>query len=156
MHISWSPTPRLSRVWFLSAACLAVTLLFLFPLAPAQAAFVLCRTDPIVTLSNGHVVSIYVEIATYPEDIDKIEYKLHVPKGVTATSIVYLGAELGLEEKLTIVDDAKPGQYLYKSETSVKGVSNKVGVTATTLFEDEVVSVTGSGGETLKAIISGD
>lgn len=151
MHSPWSPTPRLFRVPLFGAAVLCAALLFLLPLARAQAAFQLCRTDPIVTLSNGDVVSIYVEIATEPSDIERIDYKLHVAKGVTATSIVYLGAELGLVENLVVVQDGKPDEY--KSETTVRGIAKSVGVTATTIFEDESVTVIGAGAKTLKATI---
>lgn len=153
MDSSWFPAPWLHRVLLVPATILAVTLLLFFPQARAQAAFYLCRTDPIVTLSNGDVVSIYVEMNADPVDIQRIDYTLHVPKGVTALSIVYLGTEIGLVENLTVKPDAKSDEY--KSETKVVAAKS-VAVTATTWFETESKSATGKGGETLKVTIDTD
>src|SRR5690242_6867808 len=147
MYSSWSTTPGLRRVLIVPAALLVAVLLFLFPLSRAQAAFQLCRTDPIVTLSNGDVVSIYVEFAADPADVTKIDYKLHVPKGVTAVSIIYMGGELGLVENLTVAQDAKAHEY--RSETVVR-VSKSVAVKATTYFEQQVKVASGDGGQVLK------
>lgn len=127
----------------------SLTLLLGLPSVPAQAAAVACRTDPIVTLSNGDVVIILVDIATAPENVTRIDYKLHVPKGVTATNIIYTGVELGLVENLVLVDDANEE---YKSETVVR-VAKSVSVVATMIYDDEVVTVSGKGGKVIKASI---
>lgn len=153
MKSPWLPAPRLYRVFLVPAVFLVAALLCLFPLSRAQAAFHLCRTDPIVTLSNGDVVSIYVEVAAEASDINNIDYVLHVPKGITATDIQYLGAEQGLIENLTIKQDAKPDEY--KSETTVYTVKT-VAVTASMIFENQNETVTGKSGKAIKATIKTD
>ena len=143
-------TPRLLRVPLATAAVLSVALLCLFPLSRAQAAFHLCRSDPIVTLSNGDVVTIYVEIAAEADDVKNIDYVLHVPKDVTATNIIYLGAELGLVENLTLKQDGKPKEY--KAETTVY-TSGKVDVTTTVVFEDNTKTVEGASNKAIKVTV---
>ena len=150
MSSSRLPTPRLPRGIFPGAAFLVAMLLFLFPLSHAQAAFHLCRTDPIVTLSNGDIVSIYVEVAAEPEDIQNIDYVLHVPKGVTATNIVYLGTDLGLVENLTLKQDAKPREY--KAETTVF-TKDKVDVSTTIVFDDSSKTADGDSNRAIKVTI---
>jgi hypothetical protein len=135
------------------AVMLCAVWLVLTPPTAAQAAAIGCRTDPFVTLSNGDVVIITTDIASLPEDINAIEYTLHVQPGITATSIVYTADELGIKEKLKIVDDAPPGAYI--TDTKVK-TKLPVLVIATSNFENLTRVAVGLSNTTLTSILNFD
>lgn len=48
-----------------------------------------CRTDPIVTLSNGVVVHLSATINDTPSDVTGVAYTLHAPIGTSVVSVVY-------------------------------------------------------------------
>lgn len=122
----------------------------IFSSGHAYAAAVGCRHDPIVTLSNGDIVTISVDLdADYPT-VKKIEYKLHVPKGVTAASIVYQDANPNIQEKIDLPQDAKVGQYL--TETKVEAPKS-VQVVVTSQYNTQSLTVNGKGGDNLKATL---
>jgi len=78
---------------------------------PAQAAISGCRSDPAVTLSNGVQILLYEDISDTATDVTKITYTLHVPVGVTVTSISYSGAVPSKLQSLTTVADENSGNY---------------------------------------------
>ncbi|HLJ69511.1 MAG TPA: hypothetical protein VKX16_19320, partial [Chloroflexota bacterium] len=41
-----------------------------------------CRTDPLVTLSNGTRLTLYEDIADSASDVTAVSYKLHIPVGL--------------------------------------------------------------------------
>lgn len=149
----------MKRQVFSSDSCRVLAIVFVLGLAlclailspgSLQAAAVGCRTDPIVTLSNGDVVSIYVDIATDPSQVKSINYMLHVPDGVTATNITYLGGAFGLSEHLTLTTQGSDTEY--RSETVVNAPKS-VSVTATMVYGAESDTATGKAGKTLDATI---
>lgn len=148
MH-QWLGTHSLRGTLALVAMLACVSLLSVVGFSTAQAGAIGCRTDPIVTLSNGDVLTILVDVNAAASAVKRIDYTLHVPKGVTITKIVYTGSSLGLVENLTLRQDAKKE---YQSETVVS-VAKSVGVAATLTLGKVSVSDTGKGGKTLKAKI---
>ncbi|MBI4675183.1 MAG: hypothetical protein HY741_26375 [Chloroflexi bacterium] len=90
-----------------------------------------CRTDPIVTLTNGDQVRITVEVDAPEDQVRSINYTLHAPPGVEIKNIVYTAGGLGEREHLTLVNDEQPNYYT--SETVVM-VGNTVAVSATSVW----------------------
>jgi len=105
-----------------------------------------CRTDPIVTLSNGDVVIIAVDIAADASQITGVSYKLHVAPDVTVLNTVYLNFGSGLAESLTVVQDGKLGEY--QSDTLVTAAES-VAVNVRTLSQGSTNSAVGTGGQTI-------
>lgn len=149
MHRSRSDFPWLPRAFPLLATAVGAVLLFFFSLSQAHAGFMHCRTDPIITLSNGDTVIILVDVDADPVQIQKINYVLHVPAGVTAVNITYTGTALGLDENLVLKDDSNDA---YKSETTVD-VGKWADVLVTMSLRDQTVVREGVGGKKLSATI---
>ncbi len=78
---------------------------------PAQAAFAVCRGDPIVRLSNGVLVRMSVEVWADSSQIRDVTYTVHAPRGVTISSIVYTGGVLKAKEFVRLVNDTSAGTY---------------------------------------------
>lgn len=98
----------------------------------AEAGFNTCRTDPMISLSDGSTVVITVDIEASVSDLKSIAYVVHVPAGVSMLS--YLATPLtGFDgkERVSVVDDAADGQYAADVlvKTTVKGASVTVNMT---------------------------
>jgi hypothetical protein len=91
---------------------------------PAQAAFAVCRGDPIVALSNGLTLRMAVEIEAPGSEVGSVIYTLHAPPGVYIRSIAYTGGELRLKEIVRLVNDAPAGTY--RTDTVVKMLTPSV------------------------------
>jgi len=94
----------------------AVLLLFGLTVSPllatqARASLTYCRSDPVVTLSNGTQVTLYEDISDSTTDVSKITYQLHIPAGATVTSIGYTGAVPANEQTITVSADENLGNY---------------------------------------------
>lgn len=92
-----------------------------------------CRSDPIVTLSDGTVLDVSADIDTDVANMREIHYVVHGPRGVKlllALSTPTLGFEG--KETFTYYDDAAPKQYI--TETLVQTTNDRVSVTAHTTF----------------------
>lgn len=107
-------TTRLGAILF--ATILSLVAAIILPLSDVQAGAIGCRRDPIVTLSNGDVVTIMLDISVDASQVERIDYILYVPEGVTATSIVYFESTPYIPEEL-ILQTGEAGEY--KSETLV-------------------------------------
>jgi hypothetical protein len=77
----------------------------------ASAALGTCRTDPIVTLSNGTKVQIVAHIGAGVANVNSIAYTLHAPAGTTVTSVDYLGDVSSRLESLHFYADAPARSY---------------------------------------------
>jgi hypothetical protein len=113
--------------------------LLLTPSAHAKAA--ICRTDPLVHLSNGTVVQIVAEAEADPSSIQSITYTLHVPHGLSITEVEYMGDVSPENEQLLFVDDADDRHY--KTETVVEAAGKDVHVTAIVTIGDKTKSAHG-------------
>ena len=101
-----------SKRLFLTSAVLACGLLS-GPLASlsAHAAITACRSDPVVTLSNGMKVTLYENIYDSATDVSGISYQLHIPVGLTVTSVSYSGAVAASLQTITTSADENPGNF---------------------------------------------
>jgi hypothetical protein len=100
------------------------------PLLPhnAAAAISLCRTDPIVRLSNGVVVDLTATISTSGVNVQQIVYMLHAPAGTRVLSVLYTGGDLAGRERVQFFADT--AATTYKSVTTVSTSVSAVPVTA--------------------------
>ena len=102
---------------------LVVLVSVLFQADTVSAALVVCRGDPVFTLSNGTVLSILVEAETAADNVDKVTYTLHVPPGVEVESVVY-SPPLGDKEKYKVIQDSQPGSYTAETLVKTKHANN--------------------------------
>jgi hypothetical protein len=75
----------------------------------ADAAYSSCRVDPIVTLSDGTQITMYVTLGTDISSVLSVDYELHIPKTASVRSVTY--DQYGSLEHLTVVQDQQPGNY---------------------------------------------
>jgi hypothetical protein len=124
------------------ALALAALLALLVPTQGAWAAASVCRSDPVVTLSNGVTVTMQEDIAADPSAVQSISYTLNAPRGTTITSITYYGPIPPEQQVVTLVSNQDATHY--HSSTSVKASSNSIKVTATLTVGSHSVSGTGN------------
>lgn len=111
------------RLIGLTPALLAATLLV--PPLVAHAALTTCRTDPIVTLSNGVQVQMSNTIYDNAANVSKVAYTLHGPAGTTVTSVVYPSDDTtSIPETFQYVADNNAGNYdsysaIYDTNTGI-------------------------------------
>jgi hypothetical protein len=79
--------------------------------SPTYAGRSVCRADPIVYLTNGTVITMMTDFDIYADQIKKIEYTVHAPRGSVVDHIVYDVGNLGVKEKVVFYADQQPGQY---------------------------------------------
>jgi hypothetical protein len=92
---------------------LIFTLIFSLVSVPAiaNAASMFCRSDPIVYLSDGTRLQFEAAIATSQENIQSIQYQLHVPAGITIERIVFTPRWARAIESVELVNDQAAGNY---------------------------------------------
>lgn len=104
-----------ARSWqrFLAVLVFALALV----LIPGQtfAALVGCRADPIIYLSNGMKIQLLVAVTTDAASVTDITYTVHVPVGVTASSVQMVQSTttliLASKEHVVMVSDLPAKQY---------------------------------------------
>jgi len=101
------------------------------PLA-AHADLVACRSDPVISLSNGITIDLSANINDGAADVQQVAYSLHIPKDVQVVARAGTDGLLGLKEVFTVVADALPG--IYASTTVVTTGQHGVAVTAEMLI----------------------
>jgi hypothetical protein len=75
-----------------------------------------CRSDPIVWLSNGYKVQLASSIFASPSAVSAVDYDLHVPAGVAVTKLVYTKGRIGRLEHISVyADSASKTDYLARS-----------------------------------------
>jgi hypothetical protein len=120
------------------------------PSAPAHAALIGCNSDPQIYLSNSvkDTVSAYLPNETSTSDIQKIVYAVHIPSGVTVTSIHYTSG-LASQEQVTVTADNPANVY---STTTTVYTSSAQAVQATT---QAVYQTSKNSGAAAKQTVSG-
>jgi hypothetical protein len=119
-------------------AAAALFLLIALLSAPgAQAGASVCRTDPIVWLSDGHKVTLSANIGTDLSKVHQVTYTLHAPAGLTVTSIVHTAGGLGTKEVFNFYAD-QPGRR-YTTGTVVRTGGN------TAITANTAITVQGGG-----------
>jgi hypothetical protein len=123
----------------------------------AFAGYVICRTDPIVQLSNGNQINITASVSDTASDIQRLAYVVHVPAGLSVKKIVFTGGAVAYKEYVTVYADSAATKYSTATvvttgragiqtsvQTSVQGTSG----TATS------ATVAGTSGQTLTAVLT--
>jgi hypothetical protein len=97
---------------------------------PAQAAVGPCRSDPVVVLNNLKTLDLSAVIQDTHSDLQKVDYTLHLPKGVYPIAVVPTDGLIGQVEHFNFVNDQPAGSYVDSTEAFT---GKTVGVTATAL-----------------------
>ncbi|HVU11189.1 MAG TPA: hypothetical protein VHD90_07915 [Phototrophicaceae bacterium] len=107
---------------------LALSLLAI--LSGAAQASMLCRSDPVVILSNGMTLDLGASISVLPWQVREVHYELHVPVGVSMIAAIRTPAWLTSQETFAVVADQQPKQY--EAITTVYTSDGNAQVTADT------------------------
>jgi hypothetical protein len=99
----------------------------------AYAARSICRTDPVVVLSDGTILEINAAIQTDISNIDHIDYVLHAPSGVKAVTIVYTDILPPINEKVILVNDSPSRTYSWATTIYTRS-GEQVNATVNALF----------------------
>ena len=116
---------------------------------PAQAAFAVCRGDPIFWLSDGTFWRATIVIAADPAQVRQVAYDIHVPAGVTLTRVIYTGGALQDKELVRVIADAPPG--IYRTDVTVQFWT---GTTAVVLSAGEAGRLSLAGGDQTAVVVS--
>jgi len=100
------------------------------PPGTARASIGGCRSDPVVTLSNGVVLDLSAAIADTADDVRGTTYTLHAPVGTWVVAVVGTDGVLGLTERF--IFQADQAASTYATETVVRTGQGGVTVSATT------------------------
>jgi hypothetical protein len=71
----------------------------------------LCRSDPIVDLTDGTRLQFNIEVQTAVENIIAIHYELHVPMGVDIDKITFTPNWARAKETVDLIADQPAGHY---------------------------------------------
>ena len=130
--------PRYPVQLLVGAMLLAIALLAgPFTMCSAGAQLSSCRSDPVVTLSDGTQIDLSADIDDSPSDVVSILYTLHAPVGTHVVATATTDGELGLVERFRFNADTLSNTY--DTDTVVNTRLGTIPVTATTT----VVSVLG-------------
>jgi hypothetical protein len=124
------------------------------PPPPNPDRIIICRTDPLVFLSDGTKVKMTAEIGTAAENVQGIVYTLHAPRGTSVVRIVYPGQQV--PETVIFHADRPANTYDIDTIVSVSGNSSQspIGVTASTVVNNNSRgSATGGVGDHLQVHI---
>jgi hypothetical protein len=136
-------TPRVRRragrlALAVVAALLVLAHALLVTVTPAHAEIVGCRSDPVVTLSNGVTFDLSATIDDAASDVQQTLYVLHAPVGTQVVSVVGTDSLVGLTEHFAFYADEAP--HTYATDTIVSTGASTIAVTANTV----VVGASGS------------
>jgi hypothetical protein len=99
----------------------------------ARAAFIGCRSDPIVIFSNGVVLDLGANIADAVTDVQSIGYTLHAPRGVSLLRSISTDGPVGYRERFMFKADSRFSGTgaVYEVDVKVHTRAKNVRVTAT-------------------------
>lgn len=83
----------------------------------AEAQVSICRTDPVVTLSNGDVVTLASSIRDSARDVRRVVYSLHGPVGTSALHVGFANSSANIRESISYHADLE--WYGYVATTRV-------------------------------------
>jgi hypothetical protein len=131
-------TARRTRHMLLGAKLLSASLLARSLVAPdTHAAISGCRSDPVVTLSNGVTLDLSTVVNDTTTDVQQVSYTLHVPEGTWVTSEVDTSV-LGPKDTFHFYADEPPSTF--SAGSKVTTLTPQIPVAATT----DLVTVTGT------------
>jgi hypothetical protein len=98
-----------------------------------RAAFIGCRSDPIVILSNGVVLDLSADIVDDVSDVQQVNYVLHAPKGVSLLRSISTDGPVGYREHFNFQPDSKLSGTggTYELDMQIQGRAKNISVTAT-------------------------
>jgi len=104
----------LNRLFYVIAFLAALVPSLIFA-SQAQARVIVCRSDPVVWLSDRTKVHLVTDISALPQQVDSIKWVLHVPQDVAVEKIMYNEGIIGSKELVTVVADAEPNSLRFES-----------------------------------------
>ncbi|NTV36813.1 MAG: hypothetical protein HGA53_07655 [Anaerolineaceae bacterium] len=111
----------MNKKWILLVGFLMVVALLAAQTSSVMAALRSCRTDPIVYLSDGTIVTLESTIYTDPANIVRVDYTLHAPVGLYAVKVEFPAKKkLMINETFVLISDQLPGNYASKAFVLVK------------------------------------
>ena len=139
-----SSKPRGGRVKHIKLPIVALLLGMGLVAGPgsAFAGVTVCRTDPVVTLSNGVTVTMAASIYDTQSDIQKVVYALHAPARVTVISITWPNDPLSSKESVQYYADNTSGRYT--TQTTVTTGTKGKSVSATTQAQNSLTWISAS------------
>lgn len=137
----------LKRFSFLFALFIALSTLVIRP--DVAQARLMCRSDPIVILSNGVTMDIGASISTMPWQVTEVHYELHIPQGVSVILAVQTPTWLTSQETFTVIADQAPNNYKVSTivHTKVGNASVSADTTLISALKVKVGSYSASGME---------
>jgi len=112
------------------------------PPGTARASIGGCRSDPVVTLSNGVVLDLSAAIDDTADDVRGTTYTLHAPVGTEVVAVVGTDGALGLTERFVFQADQAASTYV--TQTVVQTGQGGVAVSATTDVVGAGATLTGT------------
>jgi hypothetical protein len=109
----------------------------------AQAAFIGCRSDPIL-LVNGALVDVVSTLSTSSANIQELDYTITVPKGALL-SVVSLTIGIGFPEKVTYVYSSSMPKGTLQVAATVKTVAGVAPFLTSVHVTSLLVGTTASG-----------
>jgi hypothetical protein len=106
-----------------------VTMIVAAPVS-VHAARMLCRSDPIVFLSDGTRLQFNAAIGTARENVRSIRYELHAPAGVSIDRIVFTPNWAREIETVQLINDQAPGNYVIVAVVDTGAESASVEISA--------------------------
>lgn len=114
---------------------------------PAYAAASICRTDPVVILTDGTIIDISASIDTPLFNLQHVTYTLHGPVGARVLLVLRTPNLPNTTESFQFYADGPADQI--ETDTLVTTSTSNTGVTATTLVGLRMRSVSGGANEHL-------
>lgn len=103
LHL-FSTTRQMKTLLFLVAVLLLAAI-------PAQAAWMLCRSDPVVLLSNGATFDLSADISVLALSVTEVHYTMHGPTGTSLVTAISTPTWLTTQETFEYIADQSAGQY---------------------------------------------
>jgi hypothetical protein len=152
-------TARRARHLLLGAALLSASVLAHSLMAPdTHAAIGGCRSDPVVTLSNGAALDLHATVDDTATDVQQVSYTLSGPKGTSVTGEVDTTV-LGPKDRFQYSANGPAGTYSASVKVttgtpgkSVTAAMDQVDATGTVLSTG---SASGQSPQTLQMNVSG-
>ncbi len=113
----------------------------------AHARLAMCRSDPLVLLSDGTVLDISADIGALLWDVEDVHYDLHIPKGLSVVVSVSTPNWPTTVEHFTVYADNPPGTFT--STTTVFTREENTPVTANFLVNTIYRTLDGVSGQPL-------
>lgn len=113
----------------------------------ADARLAVCRSDPLVLLSDGTVIDISADIGALLFDVTEVHYVLHIPEGLDVVVAVSTPNWPTTIERFTVYADNPPGTFT--STTTVFTRRSNTFVTANFLVNSIYRTLDGVSGEGL-------